>query len=88
MVNLSNDAAGLIRALVSDSDLPESAGLRLGTDDETHALAMQLATEPGEDDVVVEHQTASLFVSPRAMARLQDRTLQAQLEPQPAFFVG
>ena len=44
MVNLSNDAAGIIRGLVSDSDLPESAGLRLGTDDETHALAMSPLT--------------------------------------------
>ena len=87
MVNLSNDAAGLIRCSVSDSDLPESAGLRLGTDDGTHALAMKLAAEPGEDDLVVEHQAASLFISPRAAARLQDATLQAQREPRPAFFV-
>ena len=87
MVNLSNDAAGLIRGLVSDSDLPESAGLRLGTDDETHALAMSPPAEPGEDDVVVERQFASLFVSPQAAARLEERTLQAQLKPRPAFFV-
>lgn len=87
IVNLSNDAAGLIRSLVSDSDLPESAGLRLGTDDDTHALAMNLVTEPGQDDLVVEHQAASLFVSPLAASRLQDQTLQAQVEPRPAFFV-
>ena len=49
MVNLSNDAAGLIRNSVSDSDLPKSAWLRLGTDDDTHGLAMDLATEPGEE---------------------------------------
>ena len=73
MVNLSDDAAGLIRNLVSDGDLPESAGLRLGTDDDTHALAMNLATEPGEDDLVVEHRAASLFVSPLAASRLQDQ---------------
>lgn len=87
MVNLSDDAAGLIRSLVSDSDLPHSAGLRLGTDNHTHALAMNLAAEPGEGDLIVEHQDASLFVSPWAASRLQDQTLQAQLEPRPAFFV-
>lgn len=87
MVNLSNDAAALIRSLVSDSNLPESAGLRLGTEDDTHALAMNLAAEPGQDDLVVEHQAAALFLSPRAASRLQDQTLQAQIEPRAAFFV-
>jgi Fe-S cluster assembly iron-binding protein IscA len=87
MINLSNNAAELIRSLVSDSDLPESAGLRLGTDDESHALAMNLEAVPREDDLVVEHEGAAVWVSPRAAARLQDQTLHAQLEPRPAFFV-
>lgn len=87
MVNISDDAAGLIRALVADSDLPASAGLRLGTDDGTHALAMRLAAEPREDDLVLEHQGASLFVSPNAAPRLAEQTLQAQREPRAAFFV-
>jgi len=87
MVNISNDAAGLIRSLVSDSDLPESAGLRLGTDDATHALAMNLEAAPREDDVVVEHEGAALYLSPRAAPRVKDHTLHAQLEPRLAFFV-
>lgn len=87
MIKISPDAAGLIRTLVSDSDLPESAGLRVGTDDETRALAMELAAGPRTDDVVVEHEAAALFLSPFAAARLGDQTLQAQLEPRPAFFV-
>ena len=87
MVNLSDDAAGLIRSLVSDSNLPQQAGLRLGTDDDTHALAMNLEAQPRPDDVVVEHEGASLYVSPLAAARLEDQTLQAQFEPRPAFFV-
>lgn len=87
MVDISNDAAGLIRSLVADSDLPESAGLRLGTDDATHALAMKLEAKPQQDDVVVEHGGAALYVSARAAARLEDQTLHAQLEPRAAFFV-
>ena len=69
MVNLSDDAAGLIRSLVSDSNLPQQAGLRLGTDDDTHALAMNLEAQPRPDDVVVEHEGASLYVHPVAGAR-------------------
>jgi Fe-S cluster assembly iron-binding protein IscA len=86
-LNLSKDAAELVRELVSQSDLPSSAGLRLGTDDDTHALAMSLEAEPRADDVVVEHDGAAVWISPLAAARLEDQTLQAQLLPRPAFFV-
>lgn len=49
MVSISNDAAGLIRQLVSDSELPAGAGLRPGTDDDPQALAIGLAREPREE---------------------------------------
>jgi Fe-S cluster assembly iron-binding protein IscA len=87
MIKLSDEAAGLIRTLVADSVLPDSAGLRLGTDEDTHSLAMGLAAAPQADDLVLEHQGASLFVSPVAASRVEDQTLQAQGEPRPAFFV-
>lgn len=87
MVKLTNEAAELIRTLVSDSDLPESAGLRLGTDDASHALVMNLEAVPREDDVVVDHDGTAVWMSPVATTRLDDRTLDAQLEPRPAFFV-
>ena len=87
MVELSADAAELIRTLVADTDLPQSAGLRMGTDDQTQALAMNLEPEPHEADVVVEHDGASLFISPGAASRLDDQTLHAQLDPRPAFYV-
>jgi Fe-S cluster assembly iron-binding protein IscA len=84
---MSDDAAGLIRSLVAGSDLPGAAGLRLGTDDETQSLAMNLAALPREHDLVLVHEGASLFVSPLAAPRLEDRTLHAQLGPRPAFFL-
>jgi Fe-S cluster assembly iron-binding protein IscA len=87
LVNLSDEAAGLIRSLVADSELPDSAGLRLGTDDDKHSLAMELEAAPHRDDLVLEHQGASLFVSPLAASRVQDQTLHAQEHPRPAFYV-
>jgi len=87
MVNISDDAAGLIRTLVAESHLSDSAGLRLGTDDDKHSLAMKLEAAPLADDLVLEHEGASLFVSPLAAPRVEDQTLYAQLEPRPAFFV-
>ena len=87
MVDLSNEAAGLIRTLVADSDLAGAAGLRLGTDDDNHSLAMGLEATPHADDLVLEHEGASLFVSPLAASRVEDRTLHAQVAPRPAFFI-
>ena len=72
---------------MADSHLPESAGLRLGTDDDTHSLAMQLAVAPLADDLVLQHEGASLFVSPLAAPRVDDQTLHAQQDPRPACFV-
>ena len=87
MISLSDEAAGLIRTLVAASDLPDSAGLRLATDDDRHSLAMHLAAAPKADDLVLEHHGACLFVSPLAASRVEHRTLHAQVAPRPAFFV-
>jgi Fe-S cluster assembly iron-binding protein IscA len=87
MVDISDEAAELIRTLVEDSDLPESAGLRLATDGDTHSLAMNLGAAPLPDDLVLEHAGASLFVSASAAPRLAEQTLHAQLEPRAAFFL-
>lgn len=54
----------LISSLLADTDLLETAGLRLGTDPEKGSLAMSLAPHPRERDVVVAHDGASLFLSP------------------------
>ena len=77
----------LIRRLVGDSDLPDTAGLRLGTDDDTLSLAMHLESRPQQDDLVLEHDGAALFVSPMAAVRLDQQTLRAQVDGRSAFFV-
>lgn len=87
MRDISDDAAGLIRSLVAASDLPATAGLRLGTDDERNSLAMGLEAEPQPGDVVLDHDGAALFVSPRADERSGGHTLQAQVTGRPAFYV-
>lgn len=87
MIHISDEAADLIRSLVAESDLPDSAGLRLGTDDETHALAMDLTPAPRESDVVLLADGAVLFVSPNAAVRTGGQTLRAQVDGRPAFFL-
>lgn len=88
MLTLSDEAAVLIQSLLADSDLPDTAGLRLCTDPEKNSLAMSLASRPRERDVVVAHRGVSLFVSPAAARRLRGQTLHAQVDERRAFFVG
>jgi Fe-S cluster assembly iron-binding protein IscA len=86
-VQLSTDAAALIRTLLDDAHLPETAGLRLGTTDVTHSLEMHLATRPEEHDLVLAHAGACVFLSPLAARRVRGQTLRAQVNGRRAFFV-
>lgn len=87
MLHLSDKAAVLIRHLVADADLPDTAGLRVGTDPDNHCLSLSLAQAPDEQDVVVARDGASLFLTPDALPRVNDQTLHAQLAERPAFFM-
>lgn len=87
MVELSNDAARLVRKLVTGSALPATAGLHVGTKDDSRTLAMSLQAEPRGDDLILERDGAAVWVSPKAAERLEDHTLEAALEPRPAFFI-
>lgn len=85
MLTLTDEAADLVRTLVSGDE--PAKGLRLGTDDDTHALVMGLSRSSREDDVEVTLDGARVWLSPLAAVRLADRTLRAQLVPRRAFFV-
>lgn len=87
MITVSDEAATLIRTLVEAATLPDTAGLRLGTDDKMHSLDMHLEANPRPGDEVLEHDGVALFVSPLASARLNEQTLDAQVEGRPAFFL-
>ena len=85
MLTLTDEAADLVRLLVSGDE--PSRGLRLGTDDDTHALVMGLSVSSRRDDVEVARDGVRVWLSPLAATRLADRTLRAQLIPRPAFFL-
>jgi iron-sulfur cluster assembly protein len=87
MITMTEEAASLIVSLVNDTDLPNSAGLRLGTDPFRGSLAMSLSRIPNPDDIVVDHDGAQLFLSPTVADMLTNQTLRAQLMERPAFYL-
>lgn len=85
---LSDDAAGLIRSLASESGASTGSGLRISVDRRYDSLSMTLATGPGTGDAVVLNRDTRVFVSAAASRRLSGRTLRASTAPErSAFFL-
>ena len=88
LLTISDTAATLICSLLHAAGLPHTAGMRLGTHDDTGALDMSLATHPLAHDVVLHQDAASLYLSPKAAQRLANQTLHATLLPQSCFYTN
>ena len=82
MLVVTETAAAAIREIVSSSDLPAEAGLRLslekpgnGTEPE---FGLSVADGPRENDDVVEADGARVFVEPAASGYFADKVLDAE----------
>ncbi|GAC1445052.1 MAG: hypothetical protein NVSMB55_23860 [Mycobacteriales bacterium] len=88
MINLTEQAASMIRHLLDDADLADGAGLRIAQRDDHTALAMGLCDQPHAQDVVVVEHQATVFVGPIAARRIQGQTLDATLtESRSSFYL-
>jgi hypothetical protein len=86
---LSDDAAGLIRALAGKARASAGSGLRISVDGRHDSLSMALAPKAVKGDHVVLNQDTPVFLSPAASRRLLGRTLRASTPPErSAFFVS
>lgn len=85
-MHLSEEAAKLIRTLIACSPSPVEA-LRLGTDDQSHCLRMELVDAPHDNDFILRQNGATLYVSPRAADRLTHKRLHASPQGPPAFYI-
>lgn len=87
-LTLSDDAAGLIRALARKARASAGSGLRISVDGRHDSLTMQLAPKAVSGDVVVLNRDTVVFLSPAASRRLSGRTLRASTPPErSAFFL-
>jgi iron-sulfur cluster assembly protein len=92
MLVLTDNATAVIRALGDRPELPDGAGLRItsATDSETEGLRVTPATNPTSGDEVMENAGARVFLDPGASIMLEDKILDARVEPDGAvqFLVG
>jgi Fe-S cluster assembly iron-binding protein IscA len=82
MLTITPAASEAIRQLVQSSELPDSAGIRIGRGTETPegvSLDLELVDTPGDRDQVVSDERASVFVDSQLGDLLDDKVLDAQV---------
>lgn len=80
MLAITETAAQAINSLITASQLPEGAGLRIASqpDSPSEALELSVAPAPSEDDQVLEGGGATVFLEPIAARALDDKVLDVQ----------
>jgi Fe-S cluster assembly iron-binding protein IscA len=82
MLVIDTSAASAVKEIVDAHHLPEGGGVRIVADEPTGnsgalRLTVSAAGEPFEDDEVLSHDGASVFVEPVAAEFLDDKVLTA-----------
>jgi iron-sulfur cluster assembly protein len=81
VLTLTDNAATEIRNLVANPEVPDEAGVRIASNPEG-ALTLALAAAPAAGDAVVEEAGARVFLEPEAGQLLDDKLLDAGVDPQ------
>ncbi len=81
MLTLTETAVSEIRNLVASPEVPDDGGVRIASNPEG-ALTLALAAAPASGDAVVEEAGARVFLEPTAEQLLEDKQLDAGVDPQ------
>lgn len=79
MLTLTENASTIVRDITTQPGLPETAGLRITSDDET-SFAIAAAEQAQPADQVVEQAGATLFLDAQAAVLLDDKILDAAVD--------
>ena len=86
MLVLTEAAAEVVKSVTSTPQAPGGAGLRIASSapepQSPGALQLTAATEPGENDQVIEAAGARVFLEPQAAIYLEDKILDARVDEQ------
>jgi iron-sulfur cluster assembly protein len=91
VLTLTSEAVQVIRTVTADPELPADTGIRIASGvDGSQDLQLSVAPAPEAGDQVVESEGARVYLEPTAAMLLDDKTLDAQVDPQGdiAFMIG
>jgi len=77
MLTMTENAVMVIRDLTAQQGGPQTAGLRICSDQSAGSFTIQAAAEPAPGDQVVENLGARLFLDSDAAQMLDDKALDA-----------
>jgi Fe-S cluster assembly iron-binding protein IscA len=78
---MTDNAVTEIRNLIANPEVPDDGGVRIASNPEG-ALTLALAAGPTDGDDVVDQSGARVFLEPQAGALLDDKQLDAGVDPQ------
>ncbi len=81
MLTISENAAEVIKLILTGGESPEGAGLRISSPNgqaAAESLEAAVATAPEDDDEVVEQAGVRVFLDTQASTVLGDKTLDAE----------
>ncbi|MFB8003480.1 hypothetical protein [Nocardia sp. NPDC056000] len=81
MLTLTPTAIEVVRAMTSAEGMPEAAGLRIFTADDSSALQLAIAAEPAEQDQVLMAEGSRVYLDRQAAAYLDDKILDTGQDP-------
>jgi iron-sulfur cluster assembly protein len=82
MLTMTDNAVAAIRSLTAQPNVPDSAGLRITTDQGAGALKLTVAPQPHEGDQVLDSAGARCFLDDQAATLLDDKALDASVDDQ------
>lgn len=90
VLTLTENASTIVKSITEQQAETEAAGLRISTGEDSSAFAIAPAVQPEPGDQVVESNGATLYLDETASRELDDKVLDAGLDPSGAvqFAVG
>jgi iron-sulfur cluster assembly protein len=82
MLTLTENASAIVNEITHQPGLPETAGLRITTEDSPEtSFAVSAAEQAEPGDQVVEQGGATVYLDPSAAQLLDDKVLDAAVDP-------
>jgi Fe-S cluster assembly iron-binding protein IscA len=81
VLTLTDNAATEIRNLITSPEVPDEGGVRIASNPDG-ALTLAITAAPTDGDAVVEDAGARVFLEPHAGELLDDKLLDAGVDPQ------
>ncbi len=83
MLTITREAAEAIKGIISETDLPEQAGLRISArsmGQQEAVLELSVALDPEGSDHVIDREGIKVFIEPQAASFLDDKRLDALVQ--------